>query len=84
MSEELTRTIVAWATQIAGDTARLPSRQARDAHLAARRRDLLDGAVAQGASESDAAIIADACVDAARRILSELLAQRAGIPEGKA
>jgi hypothetical protein len=32
------------------------------------------GAPAEGATPRDAAIVADACVDAARRILTELLA----------
>jgi hypothetical protein len=62
----------------------LPSRQARDAYLAERRDELAAGAVAEGASESDAAILADACVEAARAILTELLAQRAGAPKGRA
>jgi hypothetical protein len=42
------------------------------------------GAVAEGAAECDAVILADACVDAARRIMTELLGQRAGVPEGRA
>ena len=42
------------------------------------------GALAEGANEPDAVILADACVDAARRIMTELLAQRAGMPRGRA
>jgi len=84
MDEELTTKVVAWATETAGYAAQLPSRQARDAHLAARRRELLAGAIAEGATERDAAMLADACVSAARRIMTELLAQRAGVPQGRA
>jgi len=40
------------------------------------------GAQAEGATPGDAAIVADACVDAARRIMTELLALRAGVPKG--
>jgi hypothetical protein len=87
MTEDLTQTIVAWATQIASAAAELPSRRARDAYLAERRRELVAGAVAEGTAERDAAILADACVDAARRIMTELLAHRAGSdgrPRGRA
>jgi hypothetical protein len=38
MTEELTRKIVAWATEIASCAAGLPSNRARDAYLAERRR----------------------------------------------
>ncbi len=84
MTEELTKKVVVWATEIAGYAAGLPSRQARDAYLAERRRELVAGAVAEGAAEEDATILADACVSAARRIMTELLAQRAGAPGGRA
>lgn len=84
MTEELTRKVVAWATEIASCAAELPSSRARDAYLAERRRELLAGALAEGAAQRDAAILADACVDAARRIMTELLAQRAGPPRGRA
>jgi hypothetical protein len=84
MTEELTRKVVAWATEIAGCAAELPSREARDAYLAERRSELIAGALAEGANEPDAVILADACVDAARRIMTELLAQRAGMPRGRA
>ena len=76
MTEELTRKIVAWATEIASYAAELPSSRARDAYLAERRPELIAGAVAQGARQQDAVILADACVGAARRIMTELLAQR--------
>ena len=39
---------------------------------------------AEGARQQDAVILADACVGAARRIMTELLAQRAGVPRGRA
>jgi len=84
MTEELTKKVVVWATEIATYAAELPSRRARDAYLAERRRELEAGAVAEGAAERDAAILADACVSAARRIMTELLAQRAGVPRGRA
>jgi hypothetical protein len=84
MPEDLTNKIIVWAAEIARDAARLPSRQARDAYLAERRRELIAGAAAEGANDGDAAILADACVNAARRILTELLAQRAGVPKGRA
>jgi hypothetical protein len=84
MTTDLTEKIVAWATEIASEAARLPSSQARDAYLAERRSELLAGATAEGAAESDAAVLADACVSAARRIMIELLAQRAGVPRGHA
>ena len=84
VTEELTNKVVAWATEIASYAARLPSKQARDAYLRERRRELVTGAQAEGATPRDAAIVADACVDAARRIMTELLALRAGVPRGSA
>ena len=84
MTEDLTKKIVDWATEIAGCAAQLPSRQARDAYLAERHHELVVGAVAEGATEGDAVILADACVNATRRIMTELLAQRAGVPRGRA
>jgi hypothetical protein len=85
MTEELTRKIVAWATEIARlvYAAEFPSSRSRDAYLAERRRELIAGAVAEGARQQDAVILADACVGAARRIMTELLAQRAGVPRGR-
>jgi hypothetical protein len=41
------------------------------------------GAQTDGATPGDAAIVADVCVDAARRIMTELLALRAGVPKGR-
>jgi hypothetical protein len=82
MTEELTKKVVAWASEIAGDAARLPSRQARDDYLDERHRELVAGAMAEGAAEEDAVILADACVSAARRIMTELLAHRADVPKG--
>jgi hypothetical protein len=40
------------------------------------------GVQAEGATPRDAAIVADACIDAARRIMTELLALRAGVRRG--
>ncbi len=82
MAEDLTSTVVAWATVTARHAADLASKQARDAYLDARRRELLAGALAEGATQADAAVLAQACVDAAHRIMIELLAQRAGDPRG--
>jgi hypothetical protein len=47
-------------------------------------RELIAGAVAEGARQQDAVILADACAGAARRIMTELLAQSAGVPRGRA
>jgi hypothetical protein len=52
--------------------------------LAERRRELVAGVLAEGAAPRDAAILADACVNSARRIMTELLAQRVGVPQGRA
>ena len=82
-SEDLTRKVVAWATEIARSAATLPSRDARDSYLAERHRELVEAAVAEGAAERDATLLADTCVTAARRIMIELLAHRAGAPKGR-
>ena len=84
VTEDLTNKVVAWATEISRYAAQLPSKQARDDYLRERRRELVTGAQAEGATPRDAAIVADACVDAARRIMTELLALRAGAPQGRA
>ena len=84
MTEDLNNKVVAWATEIATQAAELPSKQARDDYLSERRRELMAGARAEGATLHDAEILADVCVDAARRIMTELLALRAGAPQGRA
>jgi hypothetical protein len=84
VSEDFTRKVVAWATETGSYAADLPSRQAREAYLAARYRELVAGATAEGATPPDAIVLAEACVDAARRIMIELLANRAGVPKGRA
>jgi hypothetical protein len=76
VTDDVTNNVVAWATEIARYAAQLPSRQPRDDYLRERRRELVAGAQAEGATPRDAAIVADACVDAARRIMTELLAAR--------
>jgi hypothetical protein len=81
---DLSHKVVAWATEIASCAAQLPSIKARDDYLGERRRELVMGAQAEGVTPRDAAIVADACVDAARRIMTELLALRAGAPQGRA
>ena len=83
VTEDLTNKVVAWAIEIASYAAQLPSKQARDDYLR-RPRELVTGAQAEDATPRDAAIVADACVDAARRIMTELLALRAGAPQGRA
>jgi hypothetical protein len=65
VTEDLTNKVVAWATEIAAYAAQLPSRQARDDYLRERRRELVAGTQAEGATPHDAAIVADACVDVA-------------------
>jgi hypothetical protein len=84
VTEDLTNKVVAWAIEIASYAAQLPSKQARDDYLRERRRELVTGAQAEDATPRDAAIVADACVDAARRIMTELLALWAGAPQGHA
>jgi hypothetical protein len=84
MSDDLTRNVIAWAGEIAHIAANLPSREARERYLAERRGELVAGAVANGAKQPDAEVLADACVGAARRLMIELLAQRAGVPQGRA
>ena len=84
MSTELTDTIVAWATEVATHAAGLPSRQSREDYLAERRRELLIGAQSEGAGAEEAAVLADTCVNAAREIMIELLALRAGLLQGRA
>jgi hypothetical protein len=84
MTEDLTKKVVVWATETAQYAAGLRSGQERDTYLAERRQELLAGALAEGAAPGDAAILADACVGAARRIMTELLAQRGGAPKGHA
>jgi len=83
MTEELTKKVVVWAAEVASYAARLPSRQARDSYLAERHRELVAGAVAEGAAQRDAVLLADASVNAARRIMAALLAQGAGMPKGR-
>jgi hypothetical protein len=84
VSANLTATVVAWATETARRAAELPSREAREAYFAERHDEIRQGAVAEGAEEGDATMLADMCVDAARRITIELMAQRAGEPKGHA
>jgi hypothetical protein len=84
MPDDLTRKIINWAGQIASRAAALPSRQERDVYLAERQRELTAGAIAEGANPHDAHILGEACVSAARRIMTELLARRAGVPDGRA
>jgi hypothetical protein len=82
MTDDLTRKIINWASQIASRAAALPSRQQREAYLADRQGELIAGAIAEGAKAHDAEILAEACVNVARRLMTELLARRAGVPQG--
>jgi len=84
MTENLTNKIVAWAAETGSYAAKLSSRDARETYLTERREELLAGAVAEGASEGDAEMLAETCVNAARAIMTELLAQRAGDLRGRA
>jgi hypothetical protein len=84
MNADLTATVVAWATETAHHALGLPSQAARDTYFAERHDELRRGAIAEGAGEADALMLADMCVDAARRIMTELMARRAGEPKGRA
>ena len=84
ISKDLTNKVLAWASKVATEAAQRSSRQAREEYLAERRRELVFGAQPEGTAARDAAILADACISAARRIMTELLAQRAGVPRGRA
>ena len=81
---ELTQKIVVWATEIATRAAQLPSREAREAYLAGRHSELVAGARREGASRRDATILADACVDGARKIMAQLLARGTSVTQGRA
>jgi hypothetical protein len=84
VTEDLTNKVIAWAAEVVSCAARLPSRTARDDYLRERHRELVTGGQAEGATLRDAEIVADACVDAARRMMTELLALCAGVPQGRA
>jgi hypothetical protein len=71
MNVQLTQAIAQWAAETGRCAADLPTLAAREAYLRERRRALVAG-------------IADTCIDAARRIMTEILAQRAGEPRGHA
>ena len=49
MPDDLTRKVIAWATEVGSYAAKLPSRQAREDYLAERHDELATGAVAEGA-----------------------------------
>jgi hypothetical protein len=81
--ENLTQKVVVWATEIAATAAQLPSTTAREAYLLERHRELMAGAMAEGVAECHSIILADACVDAARRIMTELVARGGGRPQAR-
>jgi hypothetical protein len=82
MSEELTQKVAAWATEVALQAAQLPTGRARSAYLADRHRELMAGAREQGMGEDDAKLLADTCVQGARRIMHGLLARGTPVSEG--
>lgn len=84
MSGDLTSTVVAWATETARAAMQLPSQEAREAYFSERHEELRQGVLSEGVGEGDARMLADMCVDAARRIMVELMARRAGEPKGRA
>lgn len=84
MTDHLMQKITAWATDVAAHAARLPSQEARAAFLAERHQELTAIAREQGLSESDAAFLADSCIEGAARIMNELLALGMTTPEGRA
>jgi hypothetical protein len=82
MPEDLTNKIVAWANEIASYLAQLPSRQTREDYLAERRRVV---AGAQAESAMPRRCHPGRYLHRRRgRIMIELLAQRAGMPQGPA
>lgn len=84
MTEALQRKIVAWATEIATRAAQLPSREARESYVLDCRGELLLGLLKEGLGKPEAEILADTCADAARRILSALIARGTAVSEGRA
>jgi hypothetical protein len=84
MNSQLARKIARWAAETARCVADLPSQSAREAFLGERHRALVEGVVAEGTASADAVVFADTCIGAARRIMTEILAQRAGEPQGHA
>ena len=84
MSEELSRNIAAWATEVATEAARLPSREARVNLLATRYRELMRSARAQGMGEGDARALAVSCLEGAAKVLEALLARGGSGPQGNA
>lgn len=82
--DALTQTIAAWATEVGVHAAQLASHQARAAYLAARRQELMAVARQQGMNDNAAAVLADACIDGAERIMQAVLARGTPTPEGRA
>jgi hypothetical protein len=76
--------VAAWATDVAVQAARLSSGASRASFFSQRRRELVSAAVAQGMSEPDAAVLADACIGGAKRILRELLRRGVASADGQA
>ncbi len=82
--DELSQTIAAWATEVGMAAAQLASHQARATYLAERRGELVAVARQQGMDDSAAAMLADACIDGARRIMTAMLARGTPAPKGRA
>jgi hypothetical protein len=83
-TEELTRKVAQWATEVGMRAAQLPSKPARAAFLAAQHREIMKEAGRSGMSECDALILAQSCVEGADRIMRELLARGMPMPQGRA
>ena len=83
-TEELTRAVAFWATEVSVSAAQLPSPAARGAFLAAWHRELVASARRLGMDYDEATTLADSCVDGAEKIMRELLARGTAVPGGRA
>jgi hypothetical protein len=84
MTREMTERIAAWAVEAGRQAAQLPSRRDREAFLLEIHHEVMAGAGRQGLGEHEARALADACIDGARSIMSELLARGMQNSEGQA
>jgi hypothetical protein len=83
-TEELSRNVAQWATEVGMHAARLPSEAARAAFLAEQHHEIMEEAGRSGMNERDALILAQSCVEGAERIMRELLARGMPMPQGRA
>lgn len=83
-AEMMTQRIAAWAVEAGMRAARLASARDREAFLVEIHREVMMGAGEQGLEQHDARVLADACLEGARRVMSELLARGMSSLEGQA